>query len=75
MTQLAREAFGRLPDGTTSEMVTLRGDNGFEARIISYGAVLQSLFVPDRAGRLADVVWRCCEIHLRSSINDGETRK
>ena len=37
-------------------MVRLRGDNGFEARIIAYGAALQSLFVPDRAGRLADVV-------------------
>ena len=54
--KLAREAFGHLPDGTASELVTLRGDNGFEARIISYGAALQSLFVPDRAGRLADVV-------------------
>ena len=32
------------------------GDNGFEARIITYGAAMQSIFVPDRAGRLADVV-------------------
>ena len=54
--QLVREVFGQLPDGTASEMVKLRGDNGFEACIITYGAALQSLFVPDRAGRLADVV-------------------
>jgi aldose 1-epimerase len=54
--QIVREVFGQLPDGTASEMVKLRGDNGFEARIITYGAALQSLFVPDRAGRLADVV-------------------
>jgi aldose 1-epimerase len=52
----AREAFGQLPDGTASEIVKLRGDNGFEARIMTYGAALQSLLVPDRAGHLADVV-------------------
>src|SRR5260221_7748688 len=56
MPKVVRESFGHLPDGTASEMVKLRGDNGFEARIITYGAALQSLFVPDRAGRLADVV-------------------
>jgi aldose 1-epimerase len=54
--KLAREAFGQLPDGTASEIVKLRGDNGFEARIMTYGATLQSLLVPDRAGHLADVV-------------------
>jgi aldose 1-epimerase len=45
-----------MPDGTAIEMVRLFGDRGFEARVIGYGAALQSIFVPDRAGRLADVV-------------------
>jgi aldose 1-epimerase len=54
--KLHREIFGHLPDGTAIEAVQLRGDNGFEVRVISYGAVLQSIFAPDRAGRLADVV-------------------
>jgi aldose 1-epimerase len=54
--KVTREAYGELPDGTAVEMVCLRGDNGFEARIITYGAAIQSIFVPDRAGRLADVV-------------------
>jgi aldose 1-epimerase len=53
---VVRESFGYLPDGTAIEMVRLRGDNGFEVRLITYGAALQSIFVPDRAGRLADVV-------------------
>src|SRR4051812_37621115 len=58
MTQpkVTREIYGQLPDGTAVEIVHLRGDNGFEARIISYGAVIQSIFAPDRAGRVADVV-------------------
>src|SRR6266550_97123 len=46
----------RIEDGAASEMVKLRGDNGFEARIITYGAALQAIFTPDRAGHLADVV-------------------
>jgi aldose 1-epimerase len=51
-----REIFGHMPDGTAIEAVRLRGDNGFEVRVISYGAALQSIFAPDRAGRPADVV-------------------
>jgi aldose 1-epimerase len=54
--KVTRESFGHLPDGTAIEMVRLRGDKGFEVRLITYGAALQSIFVPDRAGRLADVV-------------------
>jgi aldose 1-epimerase len=54
--KVAREIFGHLPDGTAIEIIRLHGDNGFEARIIGYGAALQSVLVPDRAGRLADVV-------------------
>src|SRR3984893_18815625 len=53
---VVRESFGHLPDGAASEMVKLRGDNGFEVRIITYGAALQSIFTPDRTGRAADVV-------------------
>src|SRR6201986_5160572 len=54
--RVVRENFGHLPDGTAIEVVRLYGDSGFEARIIGYGAALQSLFVPDRAGQIADVV-------------------
>ena len=55
-TKVARTIFGHLPDGTAIEAVTLRGDNGFEVRLITFGAAIQSIFAPDRAGRLADVV-------------------
>jgi aldose 1-epimerase len=49
-----RESFGRLADGRTVEAVTLwRGR--LTARILTYGAALQSMLVPDRHGRLADV--------------------
>ncbi|MGA7807587.1 aldose epimerase family protein [Bradyrhizobium sp.] len=53
---VARDMFGVLSDGRAVERVTLRGSNGFEARIIAYGAALQALVVPDAAGRCEDVV-------------------
>ena len=54
--KIARTIFGHLPDGTAVERVRLTGDDGFEVRIISYGAAIQSIVAADRAGRLADVV-------------------
>jgi aldose 1-epimerase len=45
-----------LPDGNEVECVTLQDAGGFEARIITYGAVLQALLVPDAGGRRDDVV-------------------
>jgi aldose 1-epimerase len=54
--KFARNRFGQLADGTAIEMVRLYGDRGFEVRVISFGAALQSILVPDRAGHLADVV-------------------
>ena len=51
-----RMPFGTMPDGTTVEAITLTAGQGISARIISYGATLQSLLVPDRNGRLDDIV-------------------
>lgn len=55
-TDVTRAPFGTLPDGQRIEVVTLTGDHGVSARVISYGAALQSLKLPDRNGKLADVV-------------------
>ncbi len=50
-----REPFGKLPNGTAIEAVTLTGTNGVSARIMTLGATLQSLNAPDRNGRTADI--------------------
>lgn len=50
-----RKPFGTLADGTVVEAVTLRAGNGVSARIITFGATLQSLEAPDRKGRIADI--------------------
>ena len=49
-------AFGSTADGTAVEKYTLRNSHGVEASIITYGATLQSLLVPDKSGKMADVV-------------------
>lgn len=51
-----RGTFGQLPDGRVVEAVTLTHGSGMTARIITLGATLQALFVPDREGRMDDVV-------------------
>ncbi|MBW6532313.1 galactose mutarotase [Sphingomonas sp. RRHST34] len=50
-----REAFGQLPDGTAIEAVVLSGSNGVSARVMTLGATLQSLNVPGRDGKVADI--------------------
>jgi aldose 1-epimerase len=52
----ARSRFGALADGTPVEAVTLTNGHGVSARLVAWGAMLQSLVVPDRHGRRADVV-------------------
>ena len=47
--------FGQTPDGTPVEIYTLRNSRGAEARIMTYGGIVQSLYVPDRNGKLGDV--------------------
>jgi aldose 1-epimerase len=50
-----RAPAGQLADGTAVEVVTLKNAAGVEARVITYGATLQSLIAPDRAGKRAEV--------------------
>ncbi len=52
----ARAPFGAMPDGSPIEVVTLQNGHGVSARVINYGAILQSLTVPDRNGKKADIV-------------------
>ena len=50
-----RETAGKLKDGTPVEAVTLSNKKGVSARILTYGATLQTLKGPDRRGKIADV--------------------
>lgn len=54
--QVQRSSFGTLPDGTAVAMFTLTNVNGLVARISDYGTILTELHVPDRSGKLGDIV-------------------
>jgi aldose 1-epimerase len=53
---VTQAAFGVSPDGTPVELFTLTNARGVEVRAMTYGGVIVSLKVPDRAGHLDDVV-------------------
>lgn len=54
--EVKRMEFGKLADGTVVELVELTGAAGVSARIMTLGASIQSLNVPDRHGKSADIV-------------------
>jgi aldose 1-epimerase len=51
-----KEAFGKTADGDAVEQYTLTNTSGTTAKIITYGAILTELDVPDRDGKRGDVV-------------------
>lgn len=53
--EASRASFGTLADGRAVEVVTLTNGQGTTARILSYGAVLQSLSTPDRTGKADEI--------------------
>ena len=55
-TDAKREVFGTMPDGTHVDAVVLTNAHGATARVIALGASLQSLMVPDRHGKAANIV-------------------
>jgi len=48
--------FGKTRDGTPVEQYVLRNSHGMQATVITYGATLQALEVPDKHGKVEDVV-------------------
>jgi aldose 1-epimerase len=51
-----KTGFGTMPDGTSVDLYTLTNANGLIAKITTYGTIITELHVPDRHGRLGDVV-------------------
>ncbi len=48
--------YGQLSDGQSVEMFTLEAPDGAYVEVITFGGVITRLVVPDRNGRMADVV-------------------
>lgn len=56
---ITKADFGKLPDGTQVEIYTLKNSKGAEARILTYGGIVQSLYMPDKNGKPDDIVLGC----------------
>lgn len=56
MALLTKKGFGKTSDGRETWLYTLTNKNGMSASVTDYGAALVNLFVPDKDGRMQDVV-------------------
>ena len=54
--QATRAPYGVTAAGAPVEVFTLKNDHGMTARVLSYGGVITQVAVPDRAGKIANVV-------------------
>src|SRR5580765_6501659 len=54
--RVSKKPFGKTADGKAVEIYTLTNSRGAEAGIITYGGAVVSLKVPDRRGKVGDVV-------------------
>lgn len=56
LVRMEQHEFGKLPDGMAVQAFTLRNANGMLAKIITYGAIIAKLEVPDRRGAVTNVI-------------------
>jgi aldose 1-epimerase len=54
--KISKQGFGMTTDGEPVELYTLTNYKGMEARIMTYGGTVVSLKVPDRNGKIGDIV-------------------
>ncbi|MDR0396858.1 MAG: galactose mutarotase [Oscillospiraceae bacterium] len=53
---VVRAPFGRMPDGTPVDQFTITNASGASVSIVTLGGIITSVVVPDRNGKLGDVV-------------------
>ena len=56
MTKIEESDWGRTPEGDPVKLFTLTNSKGMVVRITSYGAIVTEIRVPDRNGRIGNVV-------------------
>jgi len=54
--KIVKHPYGKTPDGQSADLFLLTNDKHMEVSITNYGGVIVSIRVPDRSGKLADVV-------------------
>jgi aldose 1-epimerase len=60
--KLEKKDFGKTADGTPVDLYVLTNAKGAQAKITTYGGIVTELWVPDRDGKLGDVVLGCDDL-------------
>jgi aldose 1-epimerase len=73
--EIQKEAFGQMPDGQKVDLYVLTSGKGVSAKVMTYGATLVSLGVPDRNGDVGDITLGCdsLEGYMAASPYFGST--
>ena len=53
---IVKKSFGRLPDGREADLYVLTNATGASVEITNYGGIVRAINVPDKAGKLGNVV-------------------
>lgn len=61
--------FGQTPEGQNVTAFDLTNANGLKARLLDYGGILASLEVPDRGGKMADIVLGCDSVQGYATVS------
>lgn len=56
MKGVTKSDFGQTADGTKIDLYTLKNANGMVVKIMTYGGIITEIHVPDKNGKMADVV-------------------
>lgn len=72
---ITKELFGKMPCGCEVYEYTVTNKNGASASILTLGGILRSLYMPDRDGKMADVVcgFDSVEAYLADTSYYGST--
>ncbi len=64
---IQKSIFGHMPDGTPVDLYTLTNSSGMRITVMTYGATITSVYVPDRDGQSANVTLflDTCDDYLR----------
>ncbi|MDZ7319745.1 MAG: galactose mutarotase [candidate division KSB1 bacterium] len=54
--KIEQQPFGKTADGIAVDLYTLTNANGMKVQITNYGGIVTSILVPDKNGKLGDVV-------------------
>src|SRR5688572_23292992 len=56
MKRLEKTEFGKLPDGSTAHLYTMRNSKGMVVKVTDYGLIITELHAPDKSGKAGNVV-------------------